>query len=240
MTASRYSLISFALLVSACGGATSNDVTDPTAGEEDITAAPGTVERAVSTSCSTSAVHGLAQQLVDEVNCMSPDTLGSIDNLPGVNFEDVVFPYLQTPAARALAKAGARTPIHVNSALRTIPQQYLLFRWAAQHRCGIALAAHVGHSNHEQGLAVDIQEEHTSAMTAAGFRWFGSADPVHNDYVGGGSVDLAGLDTKAFQRLWNRNHPNDKISEDGDYGPETESRVKQSPAAGFAQGASCN
>ena len=59
---------------------------------------------------------------------------------------------------------------------------------------------------------------------------------MHWDFRGGTIVDLAGLSTKAFQRLWNRNHPSDTIAEDGSYGGQTETRLKKSPAAGFAQG----
>ena len=62
-------------------------------------------------------------------------------------------------------------------------------------------------------------------------------DPVHFDHLG--SADIRGKDTLAFQRLWNRNHPGDKIAEDGAYGPQTEARLKKSPATGFATGASC-
>ena len=48
-------------------------------------------------------------------------------------------------------------------------------------------------------------------------------DPVHFDHLG--SPDIRGRDVLAFQRLWNRNNPNDQIAEDGDYGPATESRL---------------
>jgi hypothetical protein len=63
---------------------------------------------------------------------------------------------------------------------------------------------------------------------------------VHFDYVGGGTVSLRGLSVQAFQRLWNRNNPSDRIDEDGDYGPATESRLARAPASGFARGASCS
>ena len=59
-------------------------------------------------------------------------------------------------------------------------------------------------------------------------------------YVGGGTMDLAGLSVLAFQRLWNRNHPEDVISEDGAYGPQTEARILRSPAEGFAVGPGCD
>ena len=38
-------------------------------------------------------------------------------------------------------------------------------------------------------------------MTANGFRWLGSNDPVHYDFVFGGTVDLRGLSVTAFERL---------------------------------------
>lgn len=229
-----FGLASIAL--AACGSAT--DESDGSS-ESDLGAA-GSVEAAVSSSsCSTSAVHGLAQQLVDEINCMSPGALARIDRIPNVSLSSVVFPYLQAPAARGLQAAAASSPISIQSALRTVPQQYLLYRWFQAGRCGISLAAHVGHSNHEQGLAVDVGDHSSSAMSTAGFHALGAADPAHWDYVRGGGVDLAGMSTRAFQRLWNRNHPSDRIAEDGDYGGMTEARLKKSPAGGFAIGAAC-
>ena len=62
---------------------------------------------------------------------------------------------------------------------------------------------------------------------------------MHFDYTGAGAEDLRGADIQAFQRLWNRNHPEDPISEDGAWGPATEARMKAAPAAGFAKGPSC-
>jgi uncharacterized protein (TIGR03382 family) len=60
---------------------------------------------------------------------------------------------------------------------------------------------------------------------------------VHFDHLS--SPDNRGKDVLAFQRLWNRNHPTDKISEDGAYGPQTESRLRMAPATGFPVGATC-
>ena len=62
-------------------------------------------------------------------------------------------------------------------------------------------------------------------------------DPVHFDHLS--SPDIRGKDVLAFQRLWNRNHPTDKISVDGDYGPQTADRLKRAPAKGFAKGPQC-
>jgi hypothetical protein len=201
----------------------------------------GTVQDAVTRACSTTAVRGLATQLVEEIQCLRPGTMAPINGIPNVSLSSAVFPFLQAPAATALRNASsrARRTIFVNSALRTLPQQYLLHRWYRLGRCNIRLAAQPGTSNHEGGIAVDIEDAEAlrSVMSGASYRWFGPSDPVHFDFVGGGAVSLEGLSTRAFQRLWNRNNPNDRIAEDGDYGPATESRLARSPANGFAIGA---
>ena len=201
------------------------------------------VSAAVAQSCTTSVVKGLSTQLVGEIQCLRPNTLKSIDKLPGIALGSAVFPYLQSPAATAMvaAQKARGTTLSINSALRTLPQQYMLYRWYQTGRCGISLAAKPGTSNHESALALDVQDNAgwRSAMTGKSFRWLGASDPVHYDYVGAGAVDLRGLTVKAFQRIWNRNNPTDKITEDGSYGPATESRLAKAPIGGFAKGADC-
>jgi len=199
------------------------------------------VSAAVDGSCSTTSVKGLATQLVDEIQCMRPGSMKSLDGAPGLTLGSAVFPYLQTAAVDALlvAQKARGTTMSINSALRTLPQQYLLYAWYKAGRCGISLAATPGTSNHEGALAVDLEDADgwRPAMTAAGFHWLGASDPVHFDYVGPGSIDLGGLSVTAFQRLWNRNHPEDPIAEDGAYGPATADRVARSPVGGFMLGA---
>ncbi|HSO33245.1 MAG TPA: M15 family metallopeptidase [Labilithrix sp.] len=201
------------------------------------------VTTAVAQSCTTTAVKGLSTQLVEEVQCLRPGTLMRIDKTAGLSLGTAVFPYLQAGAAKSLiaAQKARGTTMSINSALRTLPQQYLLYRWYQTGRCGIGLAASPGTSNHEGAIAVDINDNAgwRSAMLGKGFRWLGASDPVHYDFVGGGTVDLRGLSVKAFQRLWNRNNPTDLIAEDGDYGPSTATRLAKSPSGGFAKGASC-
>ncbi len=239
-------LVSFASVVAGCGSAEgSSEDADPTAlvGEtESALVASDAVSRAVTASCSTTVVKGLASQLVDEIQCLRPNTFARIDGLPNTSLGSAVFPYLQTPAAAALKSIAARrsSTVSVTSGLRTLPQQFLLYRWYQTGRCGIGLAARPGSSNHESGLALDISDSatHRSALQSGGFRWLGSSDPVHYDYTAGG-VSLKGLSVKAFQRLWNRNNPSDKIAEDGDYGPATEARLAKAPIGGFSIGATC-
>src|SRR5207248_1689294 len=110
--------------------------------------------------CSTAIVRGLTDQLLAEVGCLAPDALARLDDVTGtgITLADDVLPYVQPPVANALIVAQQKStkPMRITSALRMLPQQYLLHRWAQSHRCGVALAAKVGESNHEQGLAVDL------------------------------------------------------------------------------------
>ncbi len=190
--------------------------------------------------CSTAIVAGLTAQLIAEQNCIKPNALGSFSGA-NISIGSSVNAYLEPPAVAALKKAVAAkgTTIVINSALRSLAQQYLLYKW--QGSCGIQIAASPGSSNHETGIAIDVDNHdvYRTALEAQGFVWYGTGDRVHYDYRGAGAVDLRSTSVLAFQRLWNLNHSNDKIAEDGSYGPMTESRLAQSPTTGFAQGTTC-
>jgi LAS superfamily LD-carboxypeptidase LdcB len=243
------------LFAAACSGA--DDTGDPAvdhhdhepADEENIgtvsseLSATSPVSSAVSQTCSTASVMELSLQLVQEIQCLKPGSMKRIDNTAGLALGTATFPYLQTSAANALvaAQKARGVTLSINSGLRALPQQYLLYRWYQAGRCGISLAAKPGTSNHESGIAVDIKDNAAwrSAMKSKGFAWLGSSDPVHFDYRGSGTVSMKGLSVRAFQRLWNRNNPNDRIAEDGAYGPATEARLAKAPIGGFPQGAIC-
>jgi len=190
--------------------------------------------------CSTSIINPLSIQLIDEINCLRPDTLVDFTG-PNMSLGPAVFPFLQGDGPQNLMTAiqdrGER--LSVTSALRTLPQQFLLYKWYQAGQCGISLAARPGRSRHESGLSIDINgyASWRADLEANRFSWLGASDPVHFDYTGPGRVDLAGLSVEAFQRLWNRNNPGDQIAEDGIYGPQTEARIRRSPIAGFPVGA---
>jgi hypothetical protein len=203
-----------------------------------------TVEQAVSTTCSTSAVDGLSRQIVTEARCADPQMFAMVPRRKNLVTPGNVFLFLEVPARDQLLQvldANPNRTMTVNSAFRTVAQQFLLDRWARSGRCGIKMAATPGTSNHETGLALDVSEPGTwrAALEARGFRWMGPSDPVHFDYQGPGAVRREGIDIIAFQRLWNRNHPEDRIPENGAYSEQVEARIKKSPAAGFPQGAVC-
>jgi hypothetical protein len=203
-----------------------------------------TVQWAAERACSTAHVDGLSRQIIEESRCLEANAFARVPLRQNLSSPAHVFLYLDAPARDHLMRALSAHPdriLKVHSALRTVAQQYLLSRWAAGKRCGVQLANRPGESNHETGLALDVggHTEWRSALESEGFRWLGSIDRVHFDYVGADATHHEGLDVRAFQRLWNRNHPDDAIAESGTYDHATEQRLKRSPAGGFPSGPRC-
>lgn len=211
---------------------------------DDVAAAPAlTVDEVARTQCSAAAVRPLSDQLLAEVACLRPGVLAPIDDVPGVELGVNAAPLLDAAAARALRAAADGSPLWIYSTTRTLAQQYVYHHWYRHRRCPsvVTLAAPPGRSNHESGLAIDVPEfaAWKARLSAAGFRWLGRRDRVHFDYRGRGAVDLRRLSVRAFQRLWNRNHPDDRIRESGRWDTATARRLARAPADGFAQGPTC-
>jgi hypothetical protein len=195
-------------------------------------------------SCSTEGVRALSEQIIAEARCIRRDAFAPIPRLANLSADSHVYLYLETPARDHLVKALKANPkkkMTLNSALRTIAQQYILDRWYRTKRCGIQLASDPGTSNHETGLALDVSEYGAwrSALEKEGFKWMGKVDRVHFDYRGPGAADQRGLDVIAFKRLWNRNHPDDTVPETDAYDESVAARVAKSPSGGFAVGPRC-
>ena len=184
--------------------------------------------------CSTAIVNGLSQQLIHQMNLIVPDALVSFDNL-NVDLGEAAYAYLQPPAQKALQSAIQDRGVQmvVNSAYRTIAQQLLLYNWGSD--CGFSAVALPGQSNHQSGLAIDIDDYDgwRPYLEAYGWHWLGGFDPPHFDFEGGGTQDIRDTAMLAIQMLWNQNHPSEKIEEGGGYGPQTESALMSSPAMGF-------
>jgi hypothetical protein len=205
-----------------------------------VIASQATVADYTTSTCSTSVVVGLSKQIAKEADCAKPGSFVQFAPGNGLTFSsNAVLPFLEKKAKDDLMAVAANSPIQLNSALRTVVQQYLLYRWYQQGRCGITIAATPGNSNHEGGRAVDVANYSTRITALANKGWAHdvAGDPVHFDHLS--SPDGRGQDVAAFQRLWNRNHPNDTIAVDGDYGPQTEAKLRASPATGFPLGPSC-
>jgi N-acetylmuramoyl-L-alanine amidase len=186
--------------------------------------------------CSTAGLKGLDRQIIAEMKEIDPNSL--------VNFEDLnvecgaaVWAYLQLPAKKALAKAIAERgrSMVVNSAYRTIAQQQVLYNHYKAGKCGIAIAAIPPTSNHQSGLAIDIDEPYAwkPFLEKHGWKHLGPSDPPHFDFKGSGTRDIRRLAVLAFQRVWNEHNLNDRIADDGDFGVETQKRLNNSFVEGF-------
>jgi hypothetical protein len=189
--------------------------------------------------CNTGLVRGLSRQIIAEMELIIPNALVSFADLDIVVAGPAVTAFLQPAAKEALRLAihDRGRPLRVTSAYRTVAQQYLLRRQWETGQCHIPAAAEPGRSNHEDGLALDIADHAAwrPALQRHGWRWLGPGDKVHFTFVGGGTRDEIGsIGVRAFQRLWNKHNPQDRIGEDGDYGPQTAARLAASPADGFA------
>jgi D-alanyl-D-alanine carboxypeptidase len=204
-----------------------------------------TVQHAALDSCTTASVDGLSRQIIAQARCIRPNAFVPLPSRPNLVVASQVFPYLELEARDHLLKAVDAHPkakMTINSALRTVAQQYLVWRWSATKRCGVPLATPPGESNHEVGFALDIAEAASwrPALEAQDFKWLGASDRVHFDYKSSSSAGRVATDVLAFQKLWNKNNPSDKVAEDGHYTVATEQRLKQAPADGFKLGPSCS
>ncbi|MBL4637198.1 MAG: M15 family metallopeptidase [Kofleriaceae bacterium] len=241
MTPQSFLLLCSLSLFSACTGEITGD--DFHGDEQDLGNIQITTQRVrdfETSTCSTASVAALSRQIAEEMLCMAPGVVSKLEAQGGLSFtSSAVLPYMEAEAAQDLLDAAAEVPIILNSGFRTVVQQYLLRKWFERGRCGIPSAARPGRSNHESGRAIDVanRAQAKSALRRHGWRDPLQRDPVHFEHRS--SPDMRGLDVHAFQRLWNRNNPSDTISEDGEYGPNTESRLRKSPAAGFSIGPSC-
>ncbi|MEG4010311.1 peptidoglycan-binding protein [Microcoleus sp. Pol11C1] len=183
---------------------------------------------------STVVVNGLSQQLISQLQLIVPDTFVSFDDL-NVDLLDAAFPYVQCPAKQALQKAiqDRGQTMQVNSAYRTIAQQMLLYNDRFNNSNPVAAP---GASNHQTGLAIDIEDATGWEVYLMRYGWNPlPGDPPHFDYQGDGTIDLRSQSILAFQQLWNQNNPHAKISEDGDFGTQTEDALNRSPASGFSK-----
>lgn len=189
------------------------------------------------TDCGTAGVRGLDRQLIAQIQKLAPDALVSFAHLP-VSIGSGCHAYLQAPAVRALELALASRLGHrltVNSAYRTIVQQTVLYSHYQKRRCGIPAAAVPGQSNHNTGLALDIEDAMgwKPYLERHSWDWIGSFDPVHFDYRGDRTRDLKQLSILAFQQLWNHAHPEKPLSLDGAWGTKTHNAILSTAASGF-------
>jgi MYXO-CTERM domain-containing protein len=196
---------------------------------------PGSVAQAAARTCAqdTGVVKELSKQLVDAMLCLNPGVLARFDGAPGITVSSNTFPYVVAEAVPRLRAAASRVGLQVNSALRSLAAQWVLYN-AYARGCTGTITARPGTSRHESALALDIENYGSakSPLASNGFEWYGSDDAVHFTYLTG--PDLKGQSILAFQKLWNRNHPEAPLAETSTFDSATSSRLGASPAGGFA------
>lgn len=199
-------------------------------------------------ACDTGLIRGLNLQIIAVLNSIAPNILVDFTDIEGVvAVGDKNNPFLQAAAKNSLKVAvterrkaeGNTVKLTVNSAYRTVAQQFLLNLQFDQvpNRCGIQAVAPPGFSNHESGLALDIQDRIAwePYLERHNYVWFGPGDEPHFDFrfFAATRKDIGTLGIRAFQILWNTYNPSDQIQVDGDFGPQTAARLRESPAEGF-------
>jgi hypothetical protein len=195
--------------------------------------------------CSTAGLRTLNSQIVavllKAVNTENETNLVTCDDIPLLRvIGNSTIPLLQ-PAAHASLKRVIEQKnrrMDLIHAYRTIAQQFVLREWKLRGKCRITAARKPGTSDHERGLAIDIDNSEfwKATLQNNGWRWAGAGDPGHFSFVGEGvNPDVITESVRAFQVLWNRNNPGDRIDEDGVFGDiETGPRLLLSPLEGFA------
>lgn len=184
--------------------------------------------------CSTGQIHGLSVQLLDRL--LEKNYLVKIDH-PLIKCSGLHNnPYLQPLAYKNLVAAvkERNIPLYINSCLRTVMQQYMLWSQKQNNWCGIRAAAIPGRSNHQSGMAIDTQDSVTWKPYLEKHHWkyIGDFDPMHFDFKGAG-VNLGKLQIQEFQQLWNEYNPMSALKVDGIWGAVTQNAVARSPSQGF-------
>jgi hypothetical protein len=189
--------------------------------------------------CNTEGVRPLNDQIFALAQPVLINDLVPCDDIVQVTGASAI-PFLQPAAKEALAAAVAEKgqPPRLIHAYRTLAHQYVLYYWFNHHQlCGITLAATPGSSPHEQGIAIDIEEnlKWRAVLAKHNWRWRGKTDPGHFTYIGPHvTANVRKESIRAFQRLWNLHNPIDLIATDGVYGDtETGPRIQLSPIEGF-------
>lgn len=193
-------------------------------------------------------IDGLSVQLIEELRCMDESWLEFYEpcQQPGCIYDDGPQPLAARPEVlEALRQAALLEDdfISIRAGYRDVGMQYYS-RWYKENCNSSFPAAAPGESNHQGGRAVDVTYYNFwwDTLLSVGFEHPYDNDRPHFELVGDAtfraeSAELQSLSITAFQRLWNRNYPEDPILEDGVYGPATQARLGASPVDGFPIGA---
>src|SRR5262245_54903101 len=113
-------------LVSACGlvGCVGSE---PTYNEAESASTVGDFVN--SGGCSRAVVVGLSKQSAQEGDCIKPGAFVAFSSGNGITLSSsAVVPFLEKSARDDLVRVAANNSLQINSALRTVASQYLLFQ----------------------------------------------------------------------------------------------------------------
>lgn len=186
--------------------------------------------------CDTGLARGLSLQVIAKINRMvkSP-LLSTVDHKLIDVSSPAVNAYLQPRALAALIAAVEERgkTMKINSCYRTTVQQHILREQLKRGLCGLTAVALPGKSNHEKGLAIDIEDAQgwRSYLENQGWSWIGAFDPMHFDYWNG-IGELGRLGVSACQLLHNEHHK-EQLAVDGSYGDKTAAAINNFPVDGW-------
>ncbi len=195
-----------------------------------------------------SLVDGIGRQLVEELRCMDDTRLIFYQPCrePGCIFAAGPQPLAMRPEVfQALGEAALakRDFISISAAYRDVAMQYYS-RWYVENCDANFNAAVPGTSNHQGGRAIDVVAYNFwwNTLLEVGFEHPIPSDEPHFELTGDAqfvaeSTELQSLSVLAFERLWNRNHPEAPIAEDGLYDEATKAALGEAPVEGFTVGA---
>ncbi|KAG2440738.1 hypothetical protein HXX76_003595 [Chlamydomonas incerta] len=196
--------------------------------------------------CVTSVALGLTKQIAAEMKAMGVPAMSELaGHTANVKCkEGGCFDMLQASALDSLIAitTKAKRVIELQSAFRSTAQQYLLYKWKELGICNQKYGVNLpGTSYHESGLAIDVDNPGAWVTDLKNGGWqypYPVEDNVHFEWRAGGLnqaavLEIAKTNLKAFQRLWNRNNPNDQIKVDGVYGDDSMARLNKAPCDGW-------
>lgn len=199
--------------------------------------APVTVSAVAMARCDTppELIDGLSRQLVDAINCLRPGTLAEIPLGGDIRLLQPNRPhFVDGRAVDALVDAAADgdRQMVVRWAYRDVALQHLF--WLQDQFRGCAVAAPAGLSNHQNGLAVDLNDWQYWEPIMRAFGWANDLpnDRVHFDYQAP-DVGLGALSLYAFQVLWNQNNPEAELALTAELDGPTYDALSEAPVEGF-------
>lgn len=186
--------------------------------------------------CDTGLARELSLQVIAKVNRMVKSPILVEVEHPLIDISSsAVNPWLQPAAFKMLVSAVEKrdSRMKINSCYRTAIQQHILRQQLERGLCGLTAVALPGKSNHEKGLAIDIEDAAgwKPYLEDCGWSWIGAFDPMHFDYWSGIN-DLGRIGVSACQLLHNA-HNKEQLAVDGAYGARTAAAINNFPINGW-------